>query len=159
AARRRDRSMREITARIRSFEALPAFWIGRLGPEWPIDRRSLQQPVGFLLGRRWSFDVAPGHMVHRSDARRFNLSLGIAQNREKVSVADEFNGGLGCATNCFFVDRVDRRATVRLANDARVHHAFNLHVMNESALPENLSRQVEAGAVRADGLEVADRLP
>jgi len=57
-----------------------------------------------------------------------------------------------------FSSIADSRATVRLANDTRVHHAVDLHVVNENTLPENLRRQVEAGAVRANGLEIADRL-
>src|SRR6185295_17892425 len=158
AARGRDRRVREIAARVRSFKALPAFRISRLRPEGPIDRRSLQQPVGLLLGCGRRLDVLPGDVVHRGGARRFHGSFDFAEDREKISMAHEFNGALGCAANGVFVDRTDRRATVRLANDTRVHHAVDLHVVNENALPENLRWQVEAGAVRADGLEIADWL-
>ena len=97
-------------------------------------------------------------MVHRGSARRFHGSLDVAEDREKISVAHEFDGAFGRAANCVFVDRADCRATVRLTNDARVHHAVDLHVVNENAVAENLRRQVEAGAARADGLEIADGL-
>ena len=150
--------MREIAARIGSFKALPAFRISRLCPEGSIDRRPLQQPVGLLLDRGRSFDVLPRHMIHRGSARRFHSSLDVAQDRQKISVAHEFDGAFGCTANCVFVDRTDRRATVRLTNDARVHHAVNLHVVNENAVPENLRGEVEAGAARANGLEIADGL-
>ena len=97
-------------------------------------------------------------MVHRGSARRFHSGLDVAQDRQKISVAHELDGAFGCTTNCVFVDRADCRATVRLTDDARVHHAVNLHVVNENAVPENLRGEVEAGAARANGLEIADRL-
>ena len=80
SARGRDRSMRQITAGIGRFIALPALRIGRFGrAEYTLDHRPLQQPAGFLLGRRGRLHILPGHMIDGGDARGLDSGFIVDQ--------------------------------------------------------------------------------
>ena len=97
-------------------------------------------------------------MVDSGGACGFDRGLVVADDGEKVAVADELDRPLGGAADCVFVDRADRCAAVGLAHDARMHHSVKLHVVNKDGFAEHLRRQIDARAAFADALEIGDAL-
>src|SRR5438309_3095170 len=87
-------------------------------------------------------------------ARCFNRGFVVTNNRKEIAVAHEFDWSLGGAPNGRFVDRLNGGATVWLAHDTRVHHAIDLHVVNEGTFTENFCWQIEARTAFADALEI-----
>src|SRR4029077_21224347 len=123
-----------------------------------LDHRSLQKPAGLLLGRGQSLDVLPCHMIDSGGPGGFDRRFTAADDCKKVAIAHELNGPLGCAAYGILIDRTDCGATVGLADDACVHHAVEMHVVNEGMRAEDLLRQIDAGAARTDTPEVGDAL-
>ena len=153
-ARGRDRGMREIAARISRLEALLALRIGgRRRAERAVDRRPLQEPVGFLLRGSRRFDVLPRDMIVGGGAGPFHRGLVVADDGEEIAGAHEFDSALGGALDGGLVDGGDPGAAIGLAHHARMHHAVELHVVDEGRRAEDLVRQVEASGALADGLE------
>ncbi len=68
----------------------------------------------------------------------------------------ELDRRLGGALDRRLIDLIDGGAAVGLAHHAGMHHAVDLHVVDEGGLAENLVRQVEALAALADLLHVGD---
>ena len=125
--------MREIARDVGRLEALLAFALGRLGrAEWPVYRqgRCNSQVASCLqCGRR--FDVPPGDGVDRGGGASIDGGLVVADNGEEIAAADEIDLALGGALDGVLVDLVDGGAAVGLAHDARMHHAGQLHVVDE----------------------------
>ena len=96
--------------------------------------------------------------VDRGGAGQIDGGLVVADDGEEIAGAHEFDRALGGALDRRLVDLVDGGAAVGLAHHARMHHAGELHVVDEDGLAENLVRQVEALAAVADVLQVGDRL-
>ena len=157
-ARRRDRGMREILLAVGRLEALPALRIGGLGrAQRAVDGRPLQQPARLLLRRHRRFDVLPGDVRHGRRRRGLDRGLVVADDGEEVAVAHEGDRRLGGALDGGLVDRGDGGAAVGLAHHARMLHAGQRHVVDESGRAENLSRQVEPRRIGADGVVVGGR--
>src|SRR5262249_17392945 len=113
AARRRDRCVGEIAARISRFKPLLALRVAGIGrAEDAIDRWPLQQPVGFLLRRSWRLYALPGDVIDGGGAGRFDRGLVVAENGQKISIAYEFDRALGGAADRIFVDGRDGCAAV-----------------------------------------------
>jgi hypothetical protein len=66
AAGRRYRGVRDVRLGVGRFKALAALRVRRLRrADDAVDRRTLQQPVGFLLQRRGLLGVVPGDVIGR----------------------------------------------------------------------------------------------
>src|SRR5262245_25786614 len=136
----RDRGVSEIAARVGSFEALPALGIRRRGPERAVNCGPLQQPAGLLL--RWCrcLEVVPNHVTDGGTGCRVDSSLIVADDSQKVAVANEFDRSLCGAANGSFVDRGNGCTTVGLPDNAGVNRSVELHVVNENTVAEYFFR-------------------
>src|SRR5262245_14894477 len=150
--------MREIAARVGSFEALPALGIRRRRPESAINCRPLQQPAGLLLRRGRCLDVVPDNMTGGGRSCRIDSSLIVADDSQKVAVANEFDRSLCSAANGTFVDRGNGCTPVGLTDNAGVNNSVELHVVNENTVAEHLSRQIKPGTAGADAFQIRDCL-
>src|SRR6202162_1180841 len=105
--------MREIAAREGRLVALLALWIALIRcAEDAIDRWPLQQPVGFLLGRRRRLDILPSDTADRRGRGEVDSRLVIADDSEEILVPHELDRRFGGAFDRRLIDLIDGGAAV-----------------------------------------------
>ena len=159
-AGRRDRGVGDVAAREGRFETQAALRVGRLRrADDLVDGWPLQQPGGFLLQGCRRLDVIPGDVIDRGGAGEIDGGFVVADDGEEIAGAHEGDRALGGAFDAGLVDVADLRAAVGLPHHAGVHHAIDLHVVDEDGIAENLRRQIEARGVMTDGHEIGHGFP
>jgi hypothetical protein len=97
-------------------------------------------------------------MTDGSSSCRIDSSLIVADDGQKVAVANEFDRSLCGAANGPFIDRGNGCTPVGLTDNAGVNRSVELYVMNENAVAEHFSRQIKATATGADAFQIRDCL-
>ncbi len=70
-------------------------------------------------------------------------------------MADDPDRPFGDAAQSRFIDALDRRPAPRLANDARMQHAVEHHVVQKHRLAKNLGGKIDARRILPDDAIVA----
>src|ERR1700722_13470474 len=87
-----------------------------------------------------------------------NHGLVGAENRDEVAVADDLDRPFAGTADRGLVDGRHPATTARLTYDVRMHHAVELHVVNENRRAEYFVREIDADRVLADNAVIVRRL-